>query len=533
VAVRVFTSPEWGLLALLGVLLCGVGMLAGLDDIRQDWARDWGSGNVPWVTVCLLPMAWLFDELGRCLMWSRWRDGVPRWQLVWFGLCPMWVIDPAEVQRLRHRSWRVAVQLWGLMHACCLTCLAWLLSRTLSDPGLQWIARSWMYASLIVLAGIHLNPFMRGAAQALLQEWWRLPDLSGASVAWWRQRALLMGAWLAGVPKAAVFTRVLGAHLRWRVIGFAPVAWCVHWLLSGWLVQQLGVRHPHLALLVVACAVHALVLLPLGAAIHAVWLHPAFAGRRAWLVGVLLAMLAVVGWGALAVPWSRHLTAPGVVGMPEAFSVVAPFDGVIRSELALPGHSVYQGQTLWSLEPATLSSVDRDADAMLDAPGNWGQVSLRSAGVGQLVWLLAGDPVGRVVRRGQVLAKVVPQTPLVLRWVVPAAWAAELLEVQGVKVRLFEDPEHVMGLPLRDMSQVPMSKLPARALGTRMGGPVAVLDTDPEGLVPAEPMILMEAHLSDALPRVGGRAWVRMALPPMPLGQQAWSRLRAMWLAGL
>jgi hypothetical protein len=537
IGVQVFTSPEWGLLAMLAIVATAVSMVADLSEVRRQWAQDWASGPVPWLTMVLMPVAWAFDELGRCLMWSRWRDHASaRWRVVWVGICPVLVLDPDEVSRLRQRSKRISVHLWGLLHAGLLTGMAWVLSRTLDDPGLQWVARSWMYASLIVLLCVWINPFWQGAGQSLLQEWCRVPDLAARSRAWWWRLALGLALDLAsgvmGARRWGGARPVRDGRLPGWAIWHAPLGWCVHWVVAIWLVQTLSHRYPRLALLMLLSATLALVVNPLAHAVHRAWTHPALVGHRLRMLLSAALAGAALGWGLFGVPWPRQLMAPAVVGLPSGMEVVSPFDAVIATELALDGQSVFEGQALWALQPLHLQGVDRDADEMLDAPGNWGLVTLRSAGSGQLLWGLPGDPLGRVVRRGQVLARLVPQTPPLLRWVVPASRVADLKDVQRVRARLNEQPGRELLVRVSRCNPVPVQHLPAATLSTRWGGPVAVLQGDASGLMPAEPLVQLEAPLSERLPRVGGRAWVRMDLAPQALGLQWWGRIRALWLAG-
>src|SRR5690606_198573 len=70
-------------------------------------------------------------------------------------------------------------------------------------------------------------------------------------------------------------------------------------------------------------------------------------------------------------------------------------------------------------------------------------------------------------------------------------------------------------------------QLPSAALGDRHGGPVAVDPGDAEGLRTQSPVFLLDVVLPGLrAAQVGGRAWVKLALPPEPLGLQAWRRLR-------
>jgi hypothetical protein len=535
--VRVFTSPEWGLFALLAIVATAVSMVADLGEVRRQWAQDWASGPVPWLTMVLMPVVWAFDELGRCLMWSRWRDHAPaRWRVVWVGICPVPVLHPDDVTRLRQRRKRISVHLWGLLHGGLLTGLAWMLSRNLDDPGQQWVARSWMYASLIVLLCVWINPFWQGAGQSLLQEWGRVPNLAARSRAWWRrltwELALGLASGLTGARSGDVARSAQDGQLPVWAICHAPLGWCVHWWVAIWLVQTLSPRYPHLALLMLLSASLALVVNPLARATRQAWMHPNLAEHHLRMLIAAALVGATLGGGLFGVPWPRQLMAPAVIGLPAGMEVVSPADAVIATELALDGQSVYDGQALWALQPLHLQGVDRDADEMLDAPGNWGLATLRSAGSGQLQWRLPGDPVGRVVRRGQVLAQLVPHTPPVLRWVVPASRVADLKDVQRVRVRLHEQPGRELLVRVSRWNPVPVQHLPAAAMSTRWDGPVAILQGDVSGLVPAEPLVQLEAPLSERLPRVGGRAWVRMDMVPQALGLQWWARIRALWLAG-
>jgi putative peptide zinc metalloprotease protein len=531
--VRVLGSAEWGLFAVLLIVLTAFGMLSELSELHGQWTQDWGSGPMPWLTLLLVPVAWAFGELGRCLMWSRWRDQSPiEWRLAWIGVCPVLVLDPDAVKRLRRRTVRMAVHAWGLLHAGLLVALAWCLSRTLDDPEQQWVARAWLYASLIVLWGVMLNPFWPGAAQMLLQDGCRVPDLAARSRAWWLHRGMGLTLSLLGQGQAARARQQGEGHLPLWAIWHAPMGWCAHALLASWLVQNLSARHPRVALFILVMAALVLVLSPLVRTVGFAWRHPGLAARRARGLGALALVALGLAWVLLALPWPRHIMAPAVVGLPEGMAVVSPVDAVIASELALDGQNVYDGQALWALQPLHLQAVNRDADEMLDAPGNWGQVTLRSAGTGLLLWRLPGDPVGRVVRRGQVLAQLVPHTPPVLRWVVPAYKVAELQDVRRVRVRLLEQPEKALYVRAAHLNPRAVRHLPAAAMGTGLGGPVATLPGDPNGLTPAEPLVQLEAPLSQELPRVGGRAWVRMDLAPQALGHQAWAQVRTLWLAG-
>ena len=518
------------MLSLAFILAMSVSMVAEGGSIHRQWVQDWGNDALLWVTLCLIPVTWAFDELGRCLMWSRWRGGAPTWQLHWMGVMPVLSLRADEVRSVRRRMARIGVHLWGLLHACWLIGLAWLLSINLSDPAWQWVARAWMYAAAIVLVLVHLNPFKEGALQGLLEEWWQLPDMQGRGRAWWlHQCAGFACRWVGRCPDPSV--PVPSGYLPRRAIVLVPLGWCVHWVVTMWMVDWLSPQHPLVALVLWVSVVQALVVLPA----WRVWRHtlaamPEARARWRWRAAMLLTSGALAAL-ILFVPWPRHVLALAVVDLPSESLLVAPVDGVIATEMVASGDQVYHGQVLWSLIPSSMAGVDRDADGMVEAPGGWGLVPIASEGTGRLLWALDGEAPGRAVRQGQLLARVLPPTPPSLTWVLPASRVRDLASVQTLTARLVEQPEQELSLSPMALRPYAVRRLPLAALSARMGGNVAVVDGDKEGLTPAEPMVALTAALRQPLERVGGRAWVKLQLAPQSLGWQWWSRARDLWLA--
>jgi putative peptide zinc metalloprotease protein len=69
--------------------------------------------------------------------------------------------------------------------------------------------------------------------------------------------------------------------------------------------------------------------------------------------------------------------------------------------------------------------------------------------------------------------------------------------------------------------------LPAASLGDRHGGPIPTDPADPNGLRARVPVFLLDADVP-ALPAasIGGRGWMKLELPPQPLGLQWLARWR-------
>jgi putative peptide zinc metalloprotease protein len=125
---------------------------------------------------------------------------------------------------------------------------------------------------------------------------------------------------------------------------------------------------------------------------------------------------------------------------------------------------------------------------------------------------------------GYVLAPGAAQVRLVLR-------DEDLLRVRGrlqsIEVRLAEGPGQVHAGRLLNEIPAATHRLPSAALGDRQGGPVAIDPADPEGLRSQQPVFLWDVAVPDiAGERIGSRAWVKLRLPPEPLGLQALRVLR-------
>jgi hypothetical protein len=528
----VTASVEWGVLASLVLMGHLAWMCWDWAALSHQWTQDWLSGPAPWLTLLFMPACWAFRELGRWLMWCRWRGPAVRWRLNWVGPWPVPGLDPAEVAGLRGRAQRVSLHAWGLIHGGLLLSLSWTLSQSLQDEAWRLVARAWLYASGITLLLVDCNPLWRGGVLALLQEAARQPDLAARSQAWWLRKGLHLAGLLAGLRGAAWRSHLPRVHLPAWAIWHAPLAWCMQWVLACWLVQVFAHRHPHLALVLLGSAGMTLLLQPLWRGWRLVLASPALAARRARLQGALMGMVVALGAWLFIWPWPQNLVVPGVVWLPTQARVVAPVDGVLVSVLARGGQAVGEGQALWRLVPLHLRALDVDADQMVDAPGDWGRLTLRSEVAGTWHASLDGDTDGRVVRRGQELGVVLPEGPATVRCVVPASHAGDLLNIRQVSVRLQEQPEHLLVARRTAAQAQPLLQLPARNLSGHSGGPVAVLSDDPQGLTPAEPMVGLDVQVDQALPRTGGLAWVKLGMAPQPLAWQAWGTLRAMWRAG-
>jgi putative peptide zinc metalloprotease protein len=309
--------------------------------------------------------------------------------------------------------------------------------------------------------------------------------------------------------------------------------------------------------------------LPLLRHVSYVLTDPVVGERRGRALAGALGLAGVIAILLFVLPLPLHTRSQGVVWLPERAHVRAGVEGFITELLAEPHELVRIGDPLIRTRDASVearvrqleaerrelrlrllsaSQEDRveteiarqrlaDAEAALArARERADEVVIRSPSDGVFVVARSGDPVGRYVEQGEVVAYVVDRAATTARVVVAQQDAALLRErTDAAWVRLAHDIGTV--LPARIVREVPAAtdRLPSRALGTEGGGPFAVDPTDPEGVQTLEKIFQLELELpEDTTTRVPGeRVHVRFDHGAEPVGQRAYRALRRLFLRQL
>jgi putative peptide zinc metalloprotease protein len=144
------------------------------------------------------------------------------------------------------------------------------------------------------------------------------------------------------------------------------------------------------------------------------------------------------------------------------------------------------------------------------------------------------DLPGRFVRKGQLVGYITHDARRMVRVVVTQD-DVDLVRSRLVRaeVRLAEHPDDVY--PAIVVREVPMAQeqLPSAALSTEGGGVIAADPRDQKGSKGLSSTFQFDLELPANTPHVtyGGRAYVRFALEPEELMQQAYRRIRQAFLA--
>ena len=176
--------------------------------------------------------------------------------------------------------------------------------------------------------------------------------------------------------------------------------------------------------------------------------------------------------------------------------------------------------------------LERNAAELARLDEQLAQLEVRALVPGQVVWARPQDLPGSYVQRGAMLGHVLAPGPAHVR---VALLEEDFLRtrgrVQSVEVRPADAPFTAYAARLAAAVQGATLELPSAALGDRFGGPVAVDPSDPAGLRTRAPVFVLDAAVPALQPpAVGGRAWVKLVLPPEPLAQQWLGRLRQLFL---
>ncbi|HEU4621347.1 MAG TPA: PqqD family peptide modification chaperone [Burkholderiaceae bacterium] len=542
----------------MGVLWCLL-VLAALSAVTFSNESLLASAHLletprGWLIVAIcFPLMKVVHELGHAYAIRQAGGEVHSVGVTWLLVVPVPYVDGTAAAALRRRRDRLLVSAIGIMVELAFAAVGALVWAA-AQPGLvREVAFAVTFIGTVSSFLFNGNPLMRFDGYYLLIDALDLPNLAARSqallVAALRRYVLRMrsiplpqtapgeGAWLWVYGVASVVYRV--------VLSVSIVLW-----ISGWS-----------GLLAIGIAVYAIfvfVLRPLSRGMR--WLaQTRLAPGERWR-GALAAMgVLLVGAVALfIVPAPRTVVAEAVVWLPEDAQVRAESDGVVLALHVADGERVEPGTPLLTLDNPDLeveraSAVARLAgleaeyhQAMNDdrakafglvermdairaeiarAEERLAQLVPTARTAGRLVVPHAADLEGSPIAQGAPLAFVLGAPRTTLRAVVSDADATALRSASPMVHAWINGLEHrrVMGRLVRQ-TPAAVRELPSAALGHQGGGSVPTDPADPHGRTAREPVFVADVEIDGLAPTtIGGRAWVRFALPAEPLGVQ-WSR---------
>jgi putative peptide zinc metalloprotease protein len=509
-----------------------------------------------WLTY---PFIKALHEFGHALAIRRWGGKVSKVGITLLLLMPIPWVDASAASAFRFRTRRLVVSAAGIMVELLLAGLALFLWLNVEPGTVKDTALAVMLVAGVSTLFFNGNPLMRYDGYFMLSDAIDLPNLAPRSTSYWAHlvRRRLFGQdsdapIMAPGERAWLFFYGI-ASLAYRIfISLAIVVW-----LSG------------ISALLASVAGFILVLtffvkpgIALARNVVAAMDGPR-QKRRARLLGSATAVLAVLALFILPMP--MRIVADGLVWLPENARVRPETEGFVVRLLADDGSLVTAGQPLVELrDDELLSERDRlyaqlakiqseQFGVLMREPGrarnlaeemeslqaalNLNEARLqnlvvRAGSAGRLVIPRQVDLPGSFVPRGTEVGYILADGASHVRAVVSQQDVALVRErMRGAEVWLSETATSTGSTPQRDTPAATV-RLPGAALGERGGGNIATDSKDEKGETAVEPVFLVELELPESrLERVGARTEVRFDLGYEPVAQQAWRRLRQMFLS--
>lgn len=545
--------------------------LLALVGVWTHWPEIRVFGQAHFMSPRFLAMVWVMyplmkalHELGHALMLRRFGCEVPEVGVNFFLFVPMPYVDASASNRLSSRTDRVLVAGAGIMVELLLAAAGLGLWLAVEDGFVRELAFVMMSVGGLSTLLFNGNPLMKFDGYFVACDVLDLPNLGQRSARVNEQMWQRVVAFALRMPMAAGNPLEGKGLERWSLRLYAPASWLYRLTISGVMVNWAADKSSWLGLGLLAWMIWSLVLQPCRNWMDSLTQAPGFESVRMRAIWGGVA----AGAGVLALLWfvpvSSSVVADGVVWLPPDAQVRAASDGEVDAVLVQSGQRVQPGQALirlkdpalsaqraillsqidgsraelnaaFGVEPLKVSNAQqalaRDYAQLARIDEDLANLTLRAVRAGEFVLSRQEDLEQRQVTRGQLLAYVMSDVPAVVRTLVSQRDIDDVrARLKRASVMLAERPG--FALPARPSGETPaaMERLPAQALGNKVGGPIPTDANDPDGLKPLEPMFMMDVVLDQHMARAGGLARVRLELAPKPLLQTWAQRVRQLFL---
>ncbi len=548
------TLALWTVAVLLALLAAGT----HFGELQADAARLFATPSSYLVAWLCYPLLKLLHELGHGLAVRRHGGQVHECGVSLMLLTPAPYVDASAANAFAGAAQRLVVSAAGILVEVALACFALAVWLAVS-PGL--VRDTALVVTLICSLSTVLfnaNPLMRFDGYYALCDALQLPNLAQRSQAWWgrwwRERigapqggpppVLAQGEakWLAlYAPAAAVYRVVL---LVTMVFWIGSQSWLLGWLaalgLEGWLARQAW----------------------RWASGEAAGGDPLARQRSLRIAGAVAGVALVL---LLVVPAPQQVVAPGIVWPPEQAQLRAGAAGFVDRLALAQGAPAQAGQSLVLLEDPVLvasqeriaserggllsqqyaalltepvraqalaEDLDRNAAELARVEEQLAQLEVKAQVPGEVVWTRPQDLPGSYVKRGALLGHVLTGGAAHVRIaLLEGDWLRTRGRVRSLEVRLADQPARSYAGRLAQAAPGASMELPAPALGDRFGGTIPVDPADASGVRARVPVFLLDAEVPALrATSIGGRAWVKLQLPPQPLAWQWLTQLQQLFL---
>jgi putative peptide zinc metalloprotease protein len=548
-----------GLLLWLAVVLPAV-LLA-----PSHWSELTGNINERLLAVDnLLLLALLFPllktahELGHGLAARRFGGEVHEMGVMLLVFFPVPYVDASSSSAFESRWPRMLVGAAGMLTELFIAALAFYLWLAL-EPG---FARSLAF-NVIVLASMttlmfNANPLLRYDGYYIFADAIESPNLGQRATDYWGWllRYHLFGQHQAEPPLSTPGER------RWFLV-YAPLALAYRMFVLFSIAVFIASRYFFVGVLIAGWGIVASLLIPWVRGLRRLAGDPALEPQAHRVRRVLWASGAVVALLLFVVPLPHHSMATGVLWPSDNAVLRAQGAGFFSKLLVRPGAVVLPGQAVAELVDPALDArvgeqrgklelaqakqdaafavspsraallaeeVKREQAALDSLQDEAAKLVVRAEVAGILLLPRPDDLPGRFFKRGELLGHIDTAEPPRVRVVLPQ-W--QTAAVQGIEVRLPQQPDLAFVATLARSVPAAARELPSPALGTAAGGDIPLDPHDPKGLQALQTLFEHELQLGQDMPyrQIGARVLVRLEHPSQPVAVRLWEGLRRLFLS--
>ncbi|MBE0452528.1 biotin/lipoyl-binding protein [Roseovarius autotrophicus] len=510
------------------------------------------SGENLVLLLVAYPLIKALHELGHAYAIKRWGGSVNEIGVMFLVLMPVPYVNASDSIAFSSKWRRALVGGAGILVELFCAAIAMIVWAGAEEGLVRAFAFNVMLIGGVSTLFFNGNPLLRFDGYYVLCDIAEIPNLAQRAN---RYLGYLVQRYGFGMPWVENPVTARG-EAPWLFV-YAIAAYLYRLFITAAIVSLVATRFFVVGLLLAIWAVFLMIVLPMLKGVWFLLTSPVLRRHRGRAFAVTGTVLALVLGVLLAWPVPHNTLAQGIV-LPEADAYAnAGAEGEIVALHVVPGQQVRAGDPLLSIEDplirarrgvlvAQLAEIERRLAAARPSEQTTlrifedelaamradlaltderiAQQILRAPVDGQVILPVASDLVGRHVRRGDLLAMVVPFQDPLLRVVVQAD-AVELVRGRtlGLEVRFARDPG--VAHPARVLRAAPaLSRtLPSLALATEGGGRITLDPSQPrERLQAIEGVYQIDLALEGAFPVAvyGDRVHVRFAHGEAPLADR-------------
>ncbi|MDJ0928758.1 MAG: peptidase M50 [Gammaproteobacteria bacterium] len=545
----------WALIVIAALILAAMHWPELTENVSD---RVLSTQNLILIWLCY-PVIKLLHELGHGLAVKRWRGEVHEMGIMLLVLAPVPYVDASAAAAFKDKRKRMLVGAAGIMVELFVAALAMFIWVAV-EPGLvRSIAFNLMLIGGISTVVFNGNPLLRFDAYYVLADFLDMPNFAARANKYLGYLVQRYGFGLVDCESPANEP----GERPW-LGGYVVLSFLYRMVVLFGIVMFISGKFFVLGILLAIYAITMQIAWPLIKHAKFLLADPALNRQRpralATAGGVTLTLLAAFLW--IPVPLSTY--AQGVVWAPDQAELRARADGVVTDLLILPEDTVEAGTPILALRDPLLSyrvhilEADmREAEARYHAlrttepvqaaivadelatiredlalaRSRLEDLTVRSRAAGSVLLEQPRDLVNRFVRNGDLIGYVTDLSHGRVRVAVTQENVGLIRErTNAVWVRLAERSNKIVQATVSRAVPAAMDQLPSPVLGTAGGGPVPVDPADSEGVRTLDSVFHIELEIPSAVPRIGGRAYVRFDHGSEPLAQQTYRRVRQLFL---